>query len=126
MANNQIKTNKNTKQEKRRFRYSWLTLVLLICIIELAVSAFNNINKNISFVSKIKGLENKRNEELDRNKQLKSELENFNSEATLEAIARNNLKMAEKNEVLIIMNETKAEQTEETSDKIKKKEKDKK
>ena len=106
MTNNQYnnQTNQN-KKEKKKIRYSWLTFVLLICIIELSVSAFNNINKNINFVSKIKGLENKRNEELDRNKQLKSELENFNSEATLESIARNNLKMAGKNEVLIIMNE---------------------
>ena len=99
--------------EKKKIKYSLLTFVLLICIIELAISAVNNINKNISFASKIKGLENKRNEELDRNKQLKSDIENFNSAATLEAMARNNLKMAGKNEVLIIVNDTEEEPTEE-------------
>ncbi len=103
MEKNQVQNNQN--KEKKRRRFSWLTFVLVICIIELAVSSFNNINKNISFVSKIKGLENKRNEELDKNKQLKSDIENFNSEATLEAMARNNLKMAEKNEILIIMDD---------------------
>ncbi|MBQ9244802.1 septum formation initiator family protein [bacterium] len=115
MKDNNI-NNKNANSEhkgKKKIKYSLLTFVLIICIIELSVSAFNNINKNINFVSKIKGLENKRNEELDKNKQLKSDLENFNSEATLEAIARNNLKMAGKNEVLIIMNEPKQEPEEE-------------
>ncbi len=91
-------------QEKKKFHYSLLTLVLLVCIIELTVSALSNINKNINFVSKIKGLENKRNEELDKNKQLKSDIENFNSETTFESIVRNNLKMAGKNEILIIIN----------------------
>lgn len=111
--------------EKKKIKYSLLTFVLLICIIELTVSAINNINKNISFVSKIKGLENKRNEELNKNKQLKSDIENFNSEATLEAMARNNLKMAGKNEVLIIVNEPKEEPAEE-NEKDKKNKKDKK
>ncbi len=121
MNRNEVQ-NKNAEQkEKKKRRFSWLTFVLIICIIELAVSAFNNINKNINFVSKVKGLESKRNEELDRNKQLKSELENFNSEATLESIARNNLKMAGKNEILIIMNEPPKEEEENPE-----KEKDKK
>jgi len=112
---NQNTTDKQPKKEKKRFKYSLLTFVLIICIIELAVSAINNINKNINFASKIRGLENKRNEELDKNKQLKSEIENFNSETTLESIARNNLKMAGKNEILIIINKPKENITEETN-----------
>ena len=98
----------NKQQEKKKIHYSLLTFVLIICIVELAVSAVNNINKNINFVSKIRGLESKRNEELDKNKQLKSELEKFNSETTLESIARNNLKMAGENEILLIINKPKA------------------
>lgn len=90
--------------KKIKFHYSLLTIVLLLCIIELAVSAVQNISKNINYVSKIKGLENKRDEELSRNKQLKSEIENFNSDMILESIARNNLKMAGKDEILIILN----------------------
>lgn len=85
-------------------RLSLLTFVLIICIIELLFGAVQNINKNINFAAKIKGLEAKRNEELSKNKQLKSDIENFNSEMTLESIARNNLKMAGADEVLIIIN----------------------
>ena len=100
--------NSTKKNKKKKIHYSLLTFVLIICIVELAVSAVNNINKNINFVSKIRGLESKRNEELDKNKQLKSELEKFNSETTLESIARNNLKMAGENEILLIINKPKA------------------
>ncbi len=101
--------NKVEQKHKKKIHYSLLTFVLLICIVELAVSAVNNINKNINFASKIRGLEEKRNEELNKNKQLKSEIENFNSETTLESIARNNLKMAEENEILLIINKPKKE-----------------
>ena len=110
----------NKQQEKKKIHYSLLTFVLIICILELAVSAVNNINKNINFVSKIRGLEAKRNEELDKNKQLKSELENFNSETTLESIARNNLKMAGENENLLIINKPKADLSSEKNAKEKK------
>ena len=121
MDGRKIQNNNPLQKEKKKRRFSWLTFVLVICILELAVSAFNNISKNINFVSKIKGLENKRNEEMDKNKQLKSELENFNSEATLESIARNNLKMAGKNEILIIMNEPQKEEDNPEKEKDKKK-----
>lgn len=115
-TNQQEQKNSNQQKRKKKF-YSLLTIVLLICIIELTVSAIQNINKNINFISKIKGLEQKRDEELDRNKQLKSELENFNSATTLESIARNNLKMAGENEILIIINKPTEEQVQEVNDK---------
>ena len=116
-----VSNNKNyaKQNDKKRIHYSLLTFVLIICIIELAVSAVNNINKNINFASKIRGLEEKRNEELDKNKQLKSEIENFNSETTLESIARNNLKMAGENEILLIINKPKVENASEENIKVK-------
>ena len=91
-------------------KISLLTFVLIICILELIFGAVQNINKSINFSSKIKGLEQKRDEELNKNKQLKSEIENFNSDMILESIARNNLKMAGEDEVLIIINKPKEEQ----------------
>lgn len=115
-----------TNKRKAKFRYSLLTIVLLICIIELTVSAVQNITKNINFSAKIRGLENKRNEELSKNKQLKSEIENYNSDAILESIARNNLKMAGKNEILIIINKPKEQQTDNGNDNDKAKNKNKK
>ncbi len=112
---------KKPQKRKMKLHYSMLTIVLLICIVELVVSNVQNISKNIHYAGKIRGLENKRNEELSKNKQLKSEIENYNSAATLESIARNNLKMAGKDEILIIIN--KPPQTEQVESKKNKKKK---
>ena len=114
------------KKKQTKFKYSILTIVLLICIIELSVSAVQNISKNITFSSKIKGLEAKRNEELDKNKQLKSDIKNYNSYKTLESIARNNLKMAEKDEILVIVNKPEIKESEEVQVRDKKKNKNRK
>lgn len=101
---NNMKNKNSAAQSGGKNKFSLLTYVLIICIIELTFGAIQNINKNINFSAKIKGLENKRNEEMGRNLQLKSEIENFNSDVILESIARNNLKMAGEDEVLIIIN----------------------
>ncbi len=94
----------NIDEKSGKLKFSLLTYVLIICIIELTYGALQNINKNINFTSKIKGLESKLNEEKMRNEQLKLEIKNFNSDVILESIARNNLKMAGEDEVLIIIN----------------------
>lgn len=98
----QIK-NKRTQKLKLGLQYSLITLVLLVFITQLSVSVYNNVNKTISFQAKKKELEKKRNEELAKNEKLKSEIENFNSDTVLQSIARNNLKMAEDDEILIIL-----------------------
>jgi len=104
------KTKKDAPQVIERTakkHYSLLTFVLLICIAELAISSMNNINKNISFLSKIKWLENKRSEEQEKNEKLQNQIDNFDSPAALESITRNSLKMAGKNEVLVIIHKPK-------------------
>lgn len=104
MKKTTIKQSGNKDKKNGKIKFSLLTFVLIICIIELLFGSAQNLNKLISFKSKIKSLENKKNEELIRNKQLKSEVNNFDSDMTLEAIARNNLKMAGEDEVLLIIN----------------------
>ena len=114
--------NKQTKQTvKKKAKYSVVTIVLIIFITQLFFSVFQNVNKTISFQGKKRGLENKRNEELSKNQQLKSELENFNSDNVLESIARNNLKMAGENEILVILNKPKEETQEDKTDNNKQK-----
>jgi len=102
------KQNKNKKN--RKYYLSFMTIVLLACVVQVSYSALLNISKIVIYKSKItKSQELKHRAEL-KNARLKNELENFNSMQKVESIARNNLKMAGENEVLVIINDPKAEE----------------
>ena len=94
----------NKRKNKIRFYYSFLTIVLLVCLVQIGFSAFNNITKSISYHGKIKKMKALNQQAYLENQRLKEELEDFSSMKSLEAIARNNLKMAGKDEVLVIIN----------------------
>lgn len=94
----------NKRKNKIRFYYSFLTIVLLICLVQIGFSAFNNITRSISTHGKIKKMKALNQQAYLENQRLKEELEDFSSMKSLEAIARNNLKMAGKDEVLVIIN----------------------
>lgn len=94
----------NKRKNKIRFYYSFLTIVLLICLVQIGVSAFNNITKSISYHGKIKKMQALNQQAYAENQRLKEELDDFSSLKSLEAIARNNLKMAGEDEVLVIIN----------------------
>lgn len=70
----------------------------------MGASAFQNITKSISYHGKIKKMKVLNQQAYMENQKLKEELEDFSSLKSLEAIARNNLKMAGKDEVLVIIN----------------------
>ncbi len=101
------KARKKQKRKNRdvKFYLSFMTIVLLACVIQLAMSAILNITKIISFETKIAKAQQLKEQAEMKNKSLKSEIENFNSLQKVESIARNNLKMAGENEVLLIINE---------------------
>ena len=98
----QAKNNK--RKNKIRFYYSFLTIVLLVCLVQIGFSAFNNITKSISYHGKIKKMKALNEQAYVENQRLKEELEDFSSTKRIEAIARNNLKMAGEDEVLVIIN----------------------
>lgn len=115
----QAKNNK--RKNKIRFYYSFLTIVLLICLVQIGIGAFNNIMKSISYHGKIKKMKALNQQAYMENQRLKGELEDFSSNKGLEAIARNNLKMAGKDEVLVIINKPQQPQTPAKTDSKKKK-----
>ncbi len=92
---------------KTKFYYSFLTLVLLFCIVQIGFGAVLNISKTISNTTKIKTMENILDNAEAYNGHLKQEIKMFSTDDTLEGIARNNLKMAGEDEVLVIINEDK-------------------
>lgn len=106
---------KNTSAKKRDganpvgnsssgFYYSFLTLVLLLCLIQITISAVLNISKIVSYKAKIIQITNTRNAAQALNDQLRDNIKNFSNVAGLEAIARNNLKMSSEDEVMVIIN----------------------
>ena len=113
-----IEYDKKTVIKKKY--YSFLTIVLLGCILILLYSTILNISKIIAYQGKIKDLKKIQAETADKNLSLKKQLNDLDSRS-YEAIARNNLKMSGEDEVLIIIHEPEI-----TNDKNKKnKEKDK-
>ena len=113
---------KNIKRKNNiRFYYSFLTILLLVCLVHIGVSAFQNITKSISYHGKIKKMKALNQQAYMENQRLKEELDDFSSMKSLEAIARNNLKMAGKDEVLVIINKPQPQQTQPTNKKNSKK-----
>ena len=99
----QTSSHKKTKN-KTGFYYSFLTLVLLFCLIQIGFGAILNISKTISYRAKISTLSRIRDEAENQNQELKQDIKLFSSMSSLEGIARNNLKMAGEDEVLVLIN----------------------
>ena len=100
-----VRKNQKKKTTRVRFYHSFLTIVLILWVFEICYSALLNISKIVVYHGKIIKSRELLSEAQKRNKTLKKEVENFNSMEKVESIARNNLKMAAKNEVLVIINE---------------------
>ena len=94
------------------FYYSFLTVVLLLCLVQITISAVLNISKIVSYKAKIVQITKTRNAAKALNEQLQDNIKNFSNVTGLEAIARNNLKMSREDEVLVIIN-TKPDETKE-------------
>ena len=108
-------TGENKKKIKQSssgngFYYSFLTVVLLLCLVQITVSAVINISKIVSYNAKIVQIKKTRDAAAALNDQLKDNIRNFSNVAGLEAIARNNLKMSGEDEVLVIINTQKDEE----------------
>lgn len=105
-ANTQSKEVKvpQKKKNKTGFYYSFLTLVLLFCLIQIGFGAILNISKTISYRAKISTLTKIRDNAETQNQELKQDIKLFSSSQSLEGIARNNLKMAGEDEILVLIN----------------------
>lgn len=104
-----VQRQQKKKIRKIRIYHSFLTVVLIFCIGMMIYSALVNFTKLVFYQSKIIKAQDLKAQADKRNKHLKNEIVNFNSMHKVESIARNNLKMAAKDEVLIIINQTNEE-----------------
>ena len=119
MANaefNNLKSRVQHQQKKKirkvRFYHSFLTIVLLLCVIQISYSALLNLAKIVVYQAKIAKAQSLYAAAQSRNSNLKNEIKNFSSMYKVESIARNNLKMAAKDEVLVIINQPHDEEEE--------------
>ena len=104
-----VQAQNKKKIRKIRFYHSFLTIVLLLCVCQISVSALLNLAKIVVYQTKIITAKELKAQAESRNKNLKNEIKNFSSMYKVESIARNNLKMAAKDEVLIIINQNNEE-----------------
>lgn len=104
-----VSTTTKSKKENKKVYFSFFTIILLLCLIQILISAVINISKVISYKSKIVQITNVRDAALELNEQLNDSIKNFSNIAGLEAIARNNLKMSSEDEVMVIINSNKQE-----------------
>ena len=103
--NKQKKKNKNV-----RIYRSFLTFVLVLCIIQMGRSTLLNVSKIVMYQGKIKKSEELQKEAKERHEILEKSIKTHNSLEQIESIARNNLKMAAQDEVLIIINKQQEEE----------------
>ena len=104
-----VQKQKKKKIRKIRFYHSFLTIVLLLCVFQISYSALLNLAKIVVYQTKIIKAQELKTQAETRNKNLKNEIKNFSSMYKVESIARNNLKIAAKDEVLIIINQPQEE-----------------
>lgn len=77
---------------------------MIFCLIQIGYGAILNVTKIIAYQGKVVTLQNLLKKAQARNEDLKAEKKVVTSDNSLEGIARNNLKMAGEDEVLIIIN----------------------
>lgn len=89
---------------KTKFYYSFLTVVLLICLIQVIRSAILNIYKTINYNEKIKKMVEMKEKVDFEHESLSNEIDNFSNMKYLESIARNKFKYSKEDEILVIIN----------------------
>lgn len=97
-----FKKAKKSRKEKYTF-YSMLTFVIMICLIQAIRGAVLNVENYFSLNKKIAKLEKIHQDSLRENQELKEKIAKFKSMQGVEDVARNELKMAGEDEVLILI-----------------------
>ena len=106
------KPDPNKVKPRQAVAYSALTVILLVFIVQAGFSMILNIVRNIDYCNKLQIINREYKEAQKKNKNLQYELQSYNTAKSLEAIARNNLKMAANNEILLLINEEDLESAE--------------
>ncbi len=88
---------------KERIYYVLLFAVMCVCLFQLVFGTGVNITRLIALDRQIHQLKALNKGASQKNYQLKEELKTYSSYSGIEELARNNLKMVGKNEVLVLI-----------------------
>ena len=101
------KTANSKKQLRRAYQkrayYFCVTIALSVLIIQFSLSFFYNLTKYFVLNNQINQLTLLNNDAVEKNKQLKTQLKVYSSYKGIEELARNNLKLVGKDEVLVLL-----------------------
>ncbi len=112
--NHSVPINNNSNQSDRRkirtvyykrVYYSFLTFVLILCLVQISWGAYINVAKYVVLNHKLNKLEQIHDETKLENQKLKKQIKDFSSSKGIETLARDNLKMLGKDEVLVVIKE---------------------
>jgi cell division protein FtsB len=104
--------NKKTLKEKikrankKKAYYLFITFLLLICLFQALRGVYLNATKYIALNQQLNKLEKLNVVALEKNKELQKQIQNYASVKGIEGLARDNLKMVGKDEVLVIIKDS--------------------
>lgn len=88
---------------KERVYHFLLSFIIGICLLQFLWSACLNVTRFITLNKQINQLKELKQGAIERNIQLKEQLKIYSSYSGIEELARNNLKMVGKDEVLVLI-----------------------
>lgn len=91
---------------KKRSFYLFLTVVLIICLSQAIRGVYLNTSKYIILNQQLDKLGSLNNLAREKNLELRKQLKNYTSSKGIEALARDNLNMVGKDEVLVLIKES--------------------
>jgi len=106
MDNNVCRSKKQLRRiYKKRVYYFGIAIILCVCIMQFFYSSLYNFTRYIVLNNQENRLQELKQSALRKNKQLKNQLVVYSSYKGIEELARNNLKMVGKDEVLVLIKE---------------------
>ncbi len=106
MGNNVCRSKKQLRRiYKKRVYYFCIAVILCVCLVQFLYSSLYNFTKYIVLNRQENRLEELNSMAIRKNEQLKNQLEVYSSCKGIEELARNNLKMVGKDEVLVLIRE---------------------
>ena len=103
MTNPSYSKKQLRKLFKQRTYYFFLTIIISICLLQFLWGFLYNFTRYIVLNGQINTLKELNKNAVEKNKQLKTQLKVYSSYKGIEELARNNLKMVGKNEVLVLI-----------------------